>query len=169
MCSSHTGGLEQAKERERRMTTAKPLLTVDFACPVLGCGARPQFRECYECGAAGNVTDCGHLQQPRPLAPGRADGLGLDRFYCTECAERGPVLDAWLRQFDSGNLWMAGERNVMACTDETTPVAWAIYDRPSLLSVLLRLALHEWEPLDALADEAFLRFATEEEVARWER
>ena len=54
------------------------------SCP--DCGTHAEHRICYECGENAWVIDCGHADQPRPLASGRRDGTSAHRTYCDECA-----------------------------------------------------------------------------------
>jgi len=42
---------------------------------------------CSACGASAQLTDCGHLAQPRPIAAGRADGSDGQHDYCSYCAD----------------------------------------------------------------------------------
>lgn len=53
-------------------------LVADQVCA--DCGAEPRRLSCYVCGGAGLVTDCGHQEQPRPIA---ADERG--RAVCERC------------------------------------------------------------------------------------
>jgi len=53
-------------------------------CPT--CGILADERICWSCGIFARILDCGHMPQPRPLAPGRADGTELARTFCPLCA-----------------------------------------------------------------------------------
>ena len=53
-------------------------LTIDQDCD--DCGANAAERTCDGCGARAIVTDCGHYDQPRPIA-----ALGND-MACEDCA-----------------------------------------------------------------------------------
>lgn len=60
------------------------MATTDLYCDDTtceACGATPSEYVCDGCGVRGNVTDCGHMAQPRPIA---ADG---HKSYCDECSE----------------------------------------------------------------------------------
>ena len=50
------------------------------------CGEHATHRECRACGTSAWLIDCGHQQQPRPIAAGRADGSDLSHDYCESCA-----------------------------------------------------------------------------------
>lgn len=47
------------------------------------CGARAARISCDDCGASGVVTDCGHREQPRPIAASQFDG----RAVCEGCED----------------------------------------------------------------------------------
>ena len=64
------------------MTTTA--LTDDTDCLI--CDASATERTCSDCGATALITDCGHRDQPRPIAAGRGDGSELHRTYCGDCA-----------------------------------------------------------------------------------
>lgn len=55
------------------------------ACPI--CGTRAELRTCSVCGKKQWTIDCGHYDQPRPLAPGRKDGSDMNNTFCEDCAE----------------------------------------------------------------------------------
>ena len=44
------------------------------------------LRECSRCGLKAWIIDCGHMQQPRPIASGMADGSQLHLDFCEDCA-----------------------------------------------------------------------------------
>ncbi len=48
------------------------------------CGAEPRFLACIGCGVSAQITDCGHMAQPRPIAP---DATG--RPVCDTCCDGG--------------------------------------------------------------------------------
>jgi len=54
------------------------------SCP--DCGTHAEHRICCECGENGWVIDCGHADQPRPLAAGRSGGMDAQHTFCDECA-----------------------------------------------------------------------------------
>ena len=62
-----------------------PALCEDEPC--LSCGCLPVFRECATdgCTAWGYVTDCGHKDQPRPLA---GNGVNGGETSCDDCEGR---------------------------------------------------------------------------------
>ena len=53
-------------------------IVMDRVCE--DCGMEPVWMTCVDCGADGAVTDCGHQEQPRPIA---ADECG--KVVCDEC------------------------------------------------------------------------------------
>ena len=46
------------------------------------CGEEPKLRTCIDCGTSAETVDCGHQDQPRPLA---VDPDGEVR--CEECTQ----------------------------------------------------------------------------------
>lgn len=58
--------------------TSTPEIANDPPCQ--DCGAEPQRRECIVCARSADIVDCGHQDQPRPLAVDR-DG----RVRCETC------------------------------------------------------------------------------------
>lgn len=58
------------------------LICHDIDCTL--CDARAERRICADCGAKGNVTDCGHFAQPRPIAGSQYDGKAV----CGTCEAR---------------------------------------------------------------------------------
>jgi hypothetical protein len=56
----------------------------DAPCPE--CGQQPELRACWACHVEAWITDCGHMGQPRPIAPGRISGLDMHRVFCRDCA-----------------------------------------------------------------------------------
>ena len=67
--------MRRQEESMAKMTLKmeKALAPRDETCEE--CGARAERLQCAGCGAAGWITNCGHLPQPRPLAVS-ADGSG---------------------------------------------------------------------------------------------
>lgn len=53
---------------------------IDNDEPCKWCAAQPHKRTCADCNATADITDCGHMSQPRPIA---ADERGDD--LCDEC------------------------------------------------------------------------------------
>ena len=53
-------------------------------CP--HCGEPAKWRVCSECGKGAWIIDCGHMDQPRPIAAGREDGSELYKDFCEDCA-----------------------------------------------------------------------------------
>lgn len=51
------------------------------------CRADVTLMQCVACGVKGYILDCGHLNQPRPIAAGRSDGSELWHTFCADCAE----------------------------------------------------------------------------------
>ena len=54
-------------------------------CPICEEGA--VLRTCSVCGKTRWTIDCGHYDQPRPIAAGRVDGSELHNDFCEDCAE----------------------------------------------------------------------------------
>ena len=86
MCSeTHPGTVWGTGEAEAgHLADDSRLGTGESVCedePCLACGTLPVFREC-KCGAWGYVTDCGHEDQPRPLAPNGIHGCEVS---CEDC------------------------------------------------------------------------------------
>jgi hypothetical protein len=54
-------------------------------CPL--CNEPARLRTCWECGDSAWIIDCAHFPQPRPIAPGRADGSHPHRMFCDDCAD----------------------------------------------------------------------------------
>jgi hypothetical protein len=54
-------------------------------CPI--CEEPARWRECSICGKGAWIIDCGHQDQPRPIAHGRTDGSQGHRLFCEDCAE----------------------------------------------------------------------------------
>lgn len=76
-------------------TTASTILDdPDVACP--SCGTPRRTYRCHRCHRSAELIDCGHLPQPRPIAP---DAAGV--MLCDDCADaarpaaRGAVADAY--------------------------------------------------------------------------
>ena len=55
-------------------------------CP--HCLEPAKYRTCSVCGDSLWVVDCGHQEQPRPIAAGREDGSQLHLDFCATCAEK---------------------------------------------------------------------------------
>lgn len=53
-------------------------------CPQ--CGERAKLRKCSVCGKERWIVDCGHMDQPRPIAAGRIDGSESYKDFCEDCA-----------------------------------------------------------------------------------
>lgn len=48
------------------------LICDDMECKA--CGLKPVRLTCSDCGATGNVVDCGHKAQPRPISASESPG-----------------------------------------------------------------------------------------------
>lgn len=57
-------------------------LTHDTDCP--DCHIRAESRTCEDCGRTLTITDCGHYQQPRPIAASQYQGHG---YACAACEQ----------------------------------------------------------------------------------
>jgi hypothetical protein len=53
-------------------------------CPE--CGEPARLRTCSVCGVSQWIIDCGHFDQPRPIAAGRQDGSESYKDFCEDCA-----------------------------------------------------------------------------------
>ena len=54
----------------------------DEACT--DCGEEPELRTCVECGISAEMVDCGHQDQPRPLAADQDGEVRCDDCTTTE-------------------------------------------------------------------------------------
>ena len=64
---------------------SKPEIENDPPCEA--CGAEPQRRTCVDCSRTADIVDCGHQDQPRPLA---ADQDGEVRCETCSAAHNNP-------------------------------------------------------------------------------
>jgi len=73
------------------------MIADDTTCP--HCDAEPTQRTCRGCGAAALITDCGHQDQPRPIA---GNGIYGQDCSCDECEQQAEddvsAVQDWARQ-----------------------------------------------------------------------
>ena len=67
------------------MSSAAPLSLLvhdDGSAPCPLCGQQSELRTCAGCGDTARIIDCGHMSQPRPIAPGGRYG---GESSCDDC------------------------------------------------------------------------------------
>ncbi len=94
--------------------------TEDTTCDQ--CGAEPRALICDDCGETGTYTDCGHMQQPRPIA-----ALGHHN-YCDDCAARRDVWQPLVQQAREMGLRVHRDGDRIFIDDNRYPVEWLEID-----------------------------------------
>ena len=85
--------------------TTTPEIANDPPCQA--CGTQPEQRECTDCAKSADIVDCGHQDQPRPLA---ADQDGEVRCETCSAAHNNPECNSCGNQ-----IWDSEMEDTVEC------------------------------------------------------